>query len=518
MTWANKRREIAAHFCRTVLVLDDEILEHSDGSSTLDHAAQFLKAKEKFAEKGILCDLRHVGKTVEASCDAMRNSLRHADVVVVDWYLGVGSGEDPKESISVLNEMLRIGGERFVAIHSQEEPETIREYLGKAFRVKAPNRKYQGEAEDAGVVPIIESGKDETDLPENDEASPEILTLRNLSSEADEGERGSKIHVCILHKRTPSETADQLPNAILRALENAFPDHLHWVGLEFAARVRDMLPALVRGLPSDMDVALIFQSLVQRRDELAKDLVECLCLELLEIFRFEPLSSASDEVLNGRFLEMANLQDPSTFKGNPGKWLSELLGSAPQTTPKDWAVNRKILGKGVREKFSGELERLFGVTTGSSDKAHYRYAALREHLHSVQPSRIELYPGVVMIDTSLSAKMKWRLCLTPACDCGGSAEHEHLFVFGIERGSETETNGRGVWTSIYSGTHEVEVKWMMSSFHTQKCTSTGPTNWSPVTILRDPFVQKIVQSLWGQQSRIGVNTSEVRRVVRNDKE
>jgi hypothetical protein len=518
MTWADTKKNIAAKFCRTVLVLDDQILEHTDGSTnSLDHAEQFLKAKEQFAKKGILCDLRHIDKTADASGEAMRTCLSHADVVVVDWYLGVGSGNDPRESIAVLDEILKMGGERFVAIHSQETADNIRNVLITKFELAASVAEFRGESEDSDVIPLRES--ESAPAKATQKRPPEILTL---SPKEPNALRKSKIHLCILHKRTPSETAEELPNAILAALEKAFPDHLHWVGLEFASRVRDMLPELVRGLPSEMDVALVFQALVQAPNELADDLAECLCLELREMLRFDHLRSATDDVVIGRFMEGIAAHPISEFKGNPGKWIPELLDPALTTLPKDWVRTHKVLDNNARSNFCSLLETVLKAPCGISDKAHSRYAALREHLHSVSSEKIKLYPGVVLTAdeslTSESTDAKWMLCLTPACDCARDKEHDHLFVFGYETKDRERTVSRGVCTSIHSGEHAVELKWMVSSFHTRKCVSEGPVGWKPVTILRDPFVQKIVQSLWGQQSRIGVNTSEVQRIIRNDKE
>jgi len=519
MNWVQTKKKIAANFCRTVLVLDDEILVHADGTgSSLDHAEQFLKAKEEFAKKGILCDLRHIEKTADASSEAMRSSLRHADVVVVDWFLGVGSGDDPSESIAVLEEMLKIGGERFVAIHSQETADRIRACLDSRFNLSLVGSSFRGEAESADVIPVKEDevAPVESALPLGI-VPPDIFTL---SPKTTSYGRQSRIHLCILHKRQPRETAEELPNAILAALEKAFPDHLHWVGLEFASRVKDMLPELVRGLPSEMDVALVFQALVQAPNELADDLAECLCLELREMLRFEPLSSASDDSVIGRLIE-GIAAGHHQVTGLPGNWLTELPKLNEAQASKEWARAQKILtNKGSRNNFGTLLKASLKATSRISERAHSRYAALREHFHSVRTEGLRLHPGVVLTSNlpegADESTREWMLCLTPACDCVGDGEHDHLFVRGHNKASNQTSQGRGVTTSIFSCGHELEIKWMVASFHTQKCGPNGVEGWKPVTLLRDPFVQKIVQCLWGQQSRIGVNTSEVQREIRGE--
>jgi hypothetical protein len=281
-----------------------------------------------------------------------------------------------------------------------------------------------------------------------------------------------------------------------------------------------MLPELIRQLPLDMDVALVFQAMVQSPDELADDIAECLCLELREMLRFQPLESATDKTLFGRLVTGLSLLEAAAFKGIPSKWVPELTDQQTPPDPKEWARNTKILkNAGARKDFGGLVERALAGKPGIWEKAHSRYAALREHLHSVLPEKTELYLGMVLSRQNPDdGKTEWRVCLTPACDCARGKLHEHLFVRGFERKESQFPEGRGVRTSIHSGKHEIELKWIVSTFHTEKCPPTGPDGWIAVTILRDPFAQKIVQSLWGFQSRIGVNTSELLRIERDEKE
>jgi hypothetical protein len=523
MNWAETKKIIAANFCRTVLVLDDEILVHTDGTKdSLDHAEQFLKAKQKFAEKGILCDLRQVDQTVAADSDSMKASLRHADVVVVDWYLGVNSGKDPSQSLSVLEELLKIGGERFVAIHSQEVDSTIRERLQARFELTSVFEDFQGESEDEDVTPLIEGQKGEVRAS----SSPKLFTLSPKKEDGDQilgMHPQSRIHLCILHKRTPSETAEALPSAILTALERAFPDHLHWVGLEFASRVKDMLPGLIRSLPLDMDVALVFQALVQSPDELADDIAECFCLELQELFRIEPLASARDDSVLSQIKERITRYEKTEIDGVPPEWLSRFFKAKPPTTLKTWVKRLKLLDDiALMDQMGLLIEGVLNQPSGLAYRSHLRYSALREHLHCAKQNDLKLYPGVVLnkilTDESGQESEAWMLCLTPACDCVRPRDHNHLFVSGYEVNEEQKTMGRGIRTSIYANTREIEVKWMMKSFQTITCSLSGPNGWTPITRLRDPIVQKIVQSLWGQQSRVGINTSEYQRVIRKGKE
>jgi hypothetical protein len=186
MIWTETKRKIAKNYCRTVLVLDDKIAATAEGNPEASHFAQ---AKAQFAENGILCDLRQIDKSANAESEAMRSCLRNSDVVVVDWYLGLGANKekDPKESIAVLEQILKIGGERFVAIHSQETGAEIRKHLEGVFELSALKKQFQGEAEDPNVTPLSES---ET-APETPKVTPpEIFTLSAKSTDS----KKSKMH------------------------------------------------------------------------------------------------------------------------------------------------------------------------------------------------------------------------------------------------------------------------------------------------------------------------------------
>lgn len=522
MNWTELQDDIAQRYCGTVLVLDDEIRRLSDkGEAVLDPL--FLNAKSAFEGHGMLCDLRQIDDDFEddKKVAVIEQQLSRCDTVVLDWYLGAGRDktEDPSNAIRVLEKMASLGGFRFAVIHSRESDEAIVGRLKSTFESKF-----------AVVTPNVEplmADSESTEIISEDEPLG-----KSSESQADQSvspttyRLAQALYVSVVSKERGRSSFVDIPSFFLSGLKAAYPDHLHWVGFEFASRVRELLPQLLESLPKGTDIALVFQALLQGDGELGDSLVDALTEEIAEMLRSKPLLASQDDTLIDRVIGSLNGDTPETFKSATAKYLHSGKPSKSKTTefverygavePADGETEKRTAQRLVCEFIDKSLS---GTTTEERIlSSHLGYGSLREHFQTPSPVA-RLYPGVVL-RASDPAKRKceqeWLLCLSPACDCArGEDEKQYLFVKGqtvtdIEPDSENT-----VQTCIASdGTHS-NVKWSSKWFITLTTKPTALDGYTFHTRLRDDFVRLLTQKVFGWQSRAGVNSSEYLRIMRN---
>lgn len=511
--------KIADRYCGTVVVLDDEIYrskrDTKSRKTSLQFDERFHRAKLAFESKGTFCDMLWVQSQFDDAVEfgGIKRVIGRSDAVVVDWYLGSGKDakKDPINALKVLRLLRDCPGIRFAVVHSKENPDTInkrlRDEFKDSFKQHQPaNPGSAMETEDDSV--IIEDAPSENSITRS---GPTVFQL------------GDNTYVCVLQKDKGYDSAEQLPDLFHAQLRVAFSDHLHWVGLEFAARVKEVLPTFIRHLPSGMDVALIFQALFQDDNDLADDLAECFCLELREMLRINAIDSASDKVLLTRlivgFKQVLKSTPPS---GLPAQWIQHFTDVKLPADTKQWARQQKILeNTEKRRNITKIIAHAVPSDTSTAERAHQRYASLREHQHCISARFLNLYPGVVLmkkLKRKSGIHREWMLCVTPSCDCARGGTRHHLFVAGQTMQGPGKTSEKGVSTSLCLANEDFEIRWFAKKFQTIECGTKGPAGWKLVTRLREPFVQRVIQQLWGQQSRVGVNTSEFIRETRGDKE
>ncbi len=530
MNWTELQNSIAQDYCGTVLMLDDEILKSADGGFQINPL--FLTVKKAFEKKGMLCDLRHIDDDFEnnQAADIITKQLQKADTIVVDWYLGLGKDQlkDPCNALTVLRKLIAIGGFRFVIVHTKASAESVLETLKSEFSAAIKpivnrNIKFTADDEESKVV----SEDSASTLP----MTAHVPTTYQLAD---------NIYLNIITKAIEPNLPVSVTEFFVDGLRAAFPDHLHWAGLEFAARTKSALPNLLIKLPSSTDSALTFQSLTQEnRDELADCIAECLVQEMRQIFSQTPLSAVTDHTLHSRLGEevRANMATIATaFKGRSSSWqaawaslnLRELKESCIEDKDQRFpsshtsffpAVTDNKPGVPGLKKQSPELNKFIStaLAVASDADSHSRYAALREHLQCASPTRLE--PGVVLRrktagceSPGLLGNNEWLLCISPACDCArGDHARRYLFV-----GGETEEIPANMQTCIRVDDKIIFVKWKRSEIYAIECATVGPSGYAMLTRLHEPFTQKVTQLVWGYQTRVGVSTSDYLRKLRNE--
>lgn len=530
MNWTELQDAIAQDYCGTVLMLDDEILKAEKDGTQL--TPLFLNLKRAFENKGMLCDLRQIDDDFAKtqSIDLITKQIKQADTIVVDWYLGTGKDQvqDPINALIVLRKLVDIGGFRFVIVHTKASAERViarlKSEFGEAFKpILNGNVEFVADDESSKVVA-------EDSPSESPTASPTPSTYLLADS----------VYLSVIPKEEGTPNAASVMGFFVDGLRKVFPDHLHWAGLEFAARTKSVLPNLLIKLPSSTDTALIFQSLTQENgDELADCIAECLVLEMRQLLSQTPLAAVSDETLLSRLREsVLNNKDVITreFSGRAHLWqkawdsqdLRELKKSCVENNEQRYpashasffpAVSDSKPGSPGLKKQAPELNRFISAALAvtPSEVGHFRYAALREHLQCATLTRLE--PGVILqrkgtAESGQSAfgKNEWLLCISPACDCArGDYARRYLFV-----GGETTTTHSNMQTCIRVNDSICFVKWKRSEVYAVECSTVGPSEYKMITKLHEPFAQKVTQQVWGHQTRIGVSTSDYLRKLRNE--
>lgn len=515
MTWTELQDGIAQHYCGTVLVLDDEIHRISEhGEAILDPI--FLRAKKAFEDRGMLCDLRQIDNDFddEAKVTLIEKQLSRCDTVVIDWYLGSGKDtiKDPSNALRVLEQMSKLGGFRFAIIQSKETAETIvtglKAKFESGFSVVTVNHTSASPDTDTSEI-----------IAEDEQLSESAASETPLASSPTTYRLTPSMYVSVVSKERNHSSVVDIPQFFLSGLKAAYPDHLHWVGFEFASRVRELLPKLLETLPKGTDPAMVFQALLQGKGELGDSLVEAFTEEIAEMLRTDPLLAANDETLIKRIsgeldgAGLDNFKQITTEYLHRNKRKSEFDKQFGAFTSAGGQSEKKSPQRLVCDYIANAL--VTSITEDSLMIAHSGYASLREHFRGQPPTR--LYPGVVLRTLGPSPDgQDWLLCLSPACDCArGEGERDYLFVYGQTiKSIEPETDNT-VQTCIADVDACNYVKWSGKRLITKRTLPSMIEGYTFHTRLRDDFVRLLVQKVFGWQTRAGVNSSEYFRIMRS---
>ncbi len=536
MSWEKIQKEISDRYCGTVLVLDDEIYKRTSAGKKAQHPFvlndSFSAVKEAFEKRGALCDLWHIEDQLGSTKNSkpILRALQRCDTVIVDWYLGRGKDQtkDSANAVSVLRELKTQSGFRFAAIHSNEDADTILNGLKYTFGDELFEFT-------TARPPSLEEDKDD-----------EILTERQSpsSSSAEQSPStyriGKSLYVCILKKDSAPASAAELPDLFYNQLKSVFSDHLHWVGFEFAARTRELLPELLQSLPAGTDAALAFQSLLQGDNELSDCLIECLTVELRALIKQNGIQSASDDTIISKLATGVVANSTGIRKAFP-KFTSEMKSKWKDVNCAD--VKEACIENGDRkfkeifyDRFptrlkdndrsglsahKSELSEFVTYALGLSfddataNIAHHNYAALREQTHSVTPDRIG--PGVVLRRKKEKTEGdKWLVCISPACDCArGESKRQYLLVGGVELPKPTHTKS-GTMQSCLRDREGVcyHIKWDSKKMQTRKMKPKQPDDYDFFGLMHSEFTNSLIHAVWGHETRVGVSTSDFVRKER----
>jgi hypothetical protein len=528
-----------------VAVIDDaievprEATEGTEGAQPITVSSRFWRLRQNLQDRDILCHLHHYPRLeVSATDDAAEPHIDHAvsvataaNVIVLDWHLGMTSGSEHSEAI--IEQMAAAGGLRFVIINSNDPAEGIRDRLlqknfgGMQFTVDAgpatPGAPIRAKVGDRIFILIRKKG------PDNDEV----------------------------------EDATSLLDEVFKWLEGVFPDHLHWAGLELSSRIAEVLPLVLGTLPKSTDLPLFHQWIFNEDGETNSQVVSLLLDEIGLLLDLNPLSPLDDELIKGRITDPMRVLAAKSFFDQPGA--KEALGNGLAEVKKNYdaVVNPKagqqkkdptpvtaaIMGFKktwdeicVRKERAQPTSDLMAHFPGGKDKKkHTRAAAHMKDAFQVEAPPFEalaawyesicsdlgtpkhFFPGAVFkknAENLAADDPEWLLCVTPGCDCRWDKNPAYAFLPGRKIKPQDSQN-EPMATCVSAGTDgAVTIGWkhknvLLRPRGTQPALLDG---YKLVGAIRPMHAARICQRTWSHQARIAVDVPEYTRASRGEAE
>lgn len=494
------RTKIARDYCRVIAVIDDQVFEH-DGRTM---EPRFYHLQQESQQHDILCGFLHYkGHDCDADAEELERAVRSAraaDVVVLDWKMGnpeqrkseVGLDlGDESHALSIIRKLAEDHALRFVVIYTRESADSVEEELQRGLKESCELCELTGSnkpiAEPATPDDFVTGKEKEAPTPSRSRIyhwqNRLFITVRQCN--------GDK-------SVSPRELIELIPSILL----DAFTDHLHWAGLEVAARTKRMLPQIIADLPAMTDGGILHQLLYQQDNEIAEQITEVLLDELEFRFQVSPLETVSDVVLfdhlkstmqrlcaNKEILtSIVEKLSPSWIEGRDIARSKNLLKTTPTAMDKrradvvkhleslSWinvdlqACRSALAGdKAVKvvkyfphdpEPDPGDPCRAaseYIKTALQLDGQNTKFDAwvgLRESVVSTV-NKNQLWPGYVLRRANpAQGQSEWLLCITPACDCAHPKDGNYLFVEGKKRtGSPQASEARETQTFVRD--HEI---------------------------------------------------------------
>jgi len=546
LSWMQTRQRIAANYCRVVAVIDDDIdctMPEADAdaettSNRLVVSPRFWQLRQDLQNRKILCHLHHYPKlNLSATDDASEIEIEKAvsvataaNVIVLDWNLGMEKGSEHAEAI--LEKMVKSGGLRFVIINSNDHPTDI---CGRLEQINF-------------MVPFMKEQSG------TGAAAPLRVKL------------GDQVFILIREKRPavkPDEDASMLVDEVFKWLEGVFPDHLHWAGLELASRISLVLPKVLGTLPKSTDVPLFHQWMFNDDGETNNQVVSLLLDEIGLLLDLHPLSPLDDELIKDRVTEQMKIFAAGKFFEKPAA--KEVFGTGfaevkknfdlvtnprPGAAPKQpSALTQLILGfektwneiclQQERVKPDNELRAHFPGPEDS--KKHLRAAIHLKHAFAIPSPPFEalaawyesafsdlgkpkrLFPGAVFKKNAANTETndpEWLLCVAPGCDCRWGTQDAFAFLPG--RKIDAATRGKELMSTCISAVSEgpVTIAWK------HKNVMLRPKGQGEDLVhgyilagaIRPMHAVRICHRTWTHQARVAVDVPEYIRAERGEED
>lgn len=158
------------------------------------------------------------------------------------------------------------------------------------------------------------------------------------------------------------------------------------------------------------------------------------------------------------------------------------------------------------------LRKAFSTT----DAAFAAWASLKESAQLAFSGTEILFPGCVLRKIEpTETDPTWLLCITPACDCYWGKAKGYLFVIGTELKAKAKSklSQTQTWFKTY------QIAWDAKALIVKAPATSGATlidGYKVDGAVRSAFASRIIQRVWSYQSRVGVDTSEYYRQIRDE--
>lgn len=569
----NKHRmEVVKQYCKAVVIIDDEIYE---GANNVNLSDNFSKIVRSCQSKSILCHLfsypKEPGSTdVDMLNTQVVNLAQKADVVVLDWWLGTKS---PEYSIRILKDLTSEPSIfRYITIYSNTDPNEIdpilrREIPGLSEIVNGTESFVSDEPEEEPEEEPKREDGTAGSSPLSEDTTPDKNTATTADSTAQKEETkvesarvmdtpspkvvirdyhvDGKLFISVEKKDKPNIDSESLLATIHERMLGAFPDHFHWAGLELVGQVRQLALNVISALPTNTDKALDYQALYQDDNEVAQLIAETLLDEIRLQLLHEPLKVVGDDVLLDQLREsmvdlagdqskMNELATLTSLEGSLLKTKIAEMASAWQDQQLTFEPIRKTIQEKKNEKFfpykpdmikraeiaivTGGYIRL-GEPRSNDYLDHVKWAAARESM-ILKPASDRIETGYIFEHTGEKSPDNWYLCITPLCDCA-HPKGGYIFVkgSGIKLTKYPESGKSQTQSCIVyhgeniKGENLRQIVWKSGEIRFFEKEKIG-NELKFAGALRMQFTNRVINRVFGWQSRVGIDTSEYIRAQR----
>lgn len=480
-TLEERKKRIARQYCASIAVIDDEALIQEEETTVIGEAYQAL-ARE-CQTKSLLLHLQQYPKGIGAPYDDgfkiyFDNAVkvaRAADVIVLDWHLGIEEG--PAHAIELLKELSTASRLHFVLI-----------YTGHADRVGP-------DLEKIGFVNLrtASPNRDAKNGSESDPPETETGPASPGDSKAVYYVKDGKLFASVRPKNEADDKS--IVEEIYSLILHTYPGLLPWAGLELAIRLKDIVSRLLVELPSDIDEEIAINTVHKTMpNEVAKQFADLLLDEALRLINEDPLNLLQDAALK-------ELIPPD---------LHNLAPSAETHL-------RKLI-----KNFNNNTTPRLNVPR------HLKLNAFVES-YVMQPVDTTIAQGTV-----LQKDEEYLLCISPLCDLYRLGDGNYVTFLAGRRCSDPAartSSAKHVRASLFASGEAQQIEWDLTEIISKPATregtdATNAEGASPAAFFKDylqvgqlrpDIVQRIIHRAWAHRTRIGTDIVEVVRLLRDEK-
>jgi len=477
------RRKIMKDFLRTLVWIDDEIRPDKVDSLGQPFRAFFYPTAQKFQKEGLLVHLHpyDAGNSGEegdtfatdssASFDSAALLANKADIIILDWHLGLNN---PKNSIRLLQKL-------------KEEPAVRCIVVLSKFASKFEEEMREGK--------MIEGRSD---------ASGESHLFRSVG---DAWVNDNGTHIIVMEKHRLDEDTDKFGDSVLdniyKLMAQAHPDYLHWAAVEIAAKLRHFIPEWIQTIPSGADAAVLSE-LISPETEARTFIPEHLLEDLSHIAKLHMLDSLAKENCQPKDWQnrpnlLADIEATNELESNAHKRFVQLHSDILKISEEDIRKIRESTNcKNCSEFIQSQMQfAQFCETMAKNVKIEPTFGSVYEKLEQQsQETCLRIY-----------------VCVSQECDCVRA--NKLMFLEGKE--SSPGAAGFGITKLFFQG-KEYRFAARAESLMTFKIKrNRSIAELKKVGQLRHATARRILSRFWNHMSRSAVNLPTFARLERDEK-
>lgn len=468
------RRRISRDLFRSILWIDEEIFwftTNSRGEKEYKYEQfheLFQPVTQELQAEGYLVHLHsfeqstkeiHMDDEFSEESPSLASAIalaKKSDIVLLDWHLG--SGNNPENSIKILEALVSDKATRFVLILSKYSDDFDHELS-----------THKGNHPDSSL-----SG----------------LTYRELTKS---WTTNCGLHIRLLNKRENGLDrikGEAVSRAVYDLVSIHYPDYLHWAALEIAEKFRSHVPEWLQSLPTETD-ASVLQELLDDHSEIRSYLPENLLDNLVQIASANSLESFHSD--NTKREHWANR--PPFIQDQPKSKVENYINVLKSA---------KSIRKDFQEIHAGAKNMVGGTEWIDSQQD------LIEFCENLPLRGNSPLPGSIYISIGEEKQHEFiYICVSQECDCMRSSPL--LFVKAV-RNDEVKANSTSL--RFNGATYRVESK-AENLLQLPVNENRSIDSYQRAGQLRRAIAMRIISRFWSGTTRPAVNHPTFARALRS---